>query len=345
MNNTPPTACKKKNFIISVIILIFNVILIMYYFKLVTWLGSETFSTRNPLPNTPTDVQPCHWMSLPPKIRYPRYRSNITSPRMFQCLKELNAKQDNKTILWLPAPTGSLLQPVALGGSHGFRSDLDLDIWLLTTLDLGIEEHCSTKFHWYGNHWFQRVQEINETTLPKRFQNRCECEFNGIKMYCQTNAYELLDKEFGKSWWFPISKGGKNMADSRKPNWADPSTGERKSQGFMKLGKENFEGLKIYDKNNDFQIDWDDMIWWLKSHPDIFNMDWFFHQMEETPCRLENGRIDLNHSMWWWRLLDDAFGHRWNKNVKIDLSDKYIPASYETDEIKCKNKLNEIAEL
>ena len=49
--------------------------------------------------------------------------------------------------------------------------------------------------------------------------------------------------------------------------------------------------------------------------------------------------------MWWWRLLDDAFEHRWNKNVKIDLRDKYIPASYETDEIKCKNKLNEIAEL
>ena len=135
------------------------------------------------------------------------------------------------------------------------------------------------------------------------------------------------------------------MGDVRKPNWGDPSTSERKSWRFMKFGKENFEGLKMYDKNNDFQIDWDDMVWWLKSHPDKFNMDWFFYQMEENPCRLENGRIDLNHSMWWWHLLDDAFGHRWDMNMNLDLSDKYIPASYETNQIKCKNKLIEIAEL
>ena len=344
MINTPPSTCNKKNFIISVVLLVFNVILILYYFKLVTWLESEIFSTRNPLPNTPIDVQPCHWMSLPLKIRYPRYRTNVTFPRMFQCIKELNAKQDNKTILWLPAAdTGSLLQPVALGGSHGFRTDSDLDIWLLTTLDLGIYEHCSTDV--IGKHFFQRVQEINETTLPKRFQNRCECEFNGIKMYCQTNAYELLEKEFGKSWWFPISKGGKSMADYYKPHWGDPSTWERKHRWFMEIGKENFEGLKMYDKNNDFQIDWDDMIWWLKSHTDQFNMDWFFYQMEENPCRLENGRIDLNHSMWWWHLLDDAFGHRWDMNMTFDLSHKYIAASYETNKIKCKSKLIEIAQL
>ena len=339
MKNIPLFTCKKKNFAISVVILISNVILILYYFKYETWLGSETFSTRIFLPNNPIDVPPCHWMSLPLKIRYPRYRTNITFPRMIQCLKELNVKQDKKKIRWLPAPnSGSLMQPVALGGSHGFANDYDLDIDLLTTLNLGAFEHCSMNGI-IGNHSVQRVREINESTIPKMFQNRCECEFNGIKMYCQKNAYELLDKEFGKSWWFPISKGGKNMNDFRKPKWGEPSMDERKSKRFMKLGKENFEGLKIYDRNNDFQIDWDEMIWWLKSHPDKFNMDWFFYQMEENPCRLENGRVDLNHSMWWWHLLDDAFGHRWDMNMNFDLSDKYIPASYETNQIKCKNKL------
>ena len=342
MKKTPPSTCNKKNFIISVVILLF--VCLSYYFKPETWLGPETFSTRHPLPNTPIEVQPCHWMSLPIKIRYPRFRTDITFPRIFQCIKELNALQDNKKILWLPNPvSGTLLQPVALGGSHGFKNDKDLDIRLLTTLELGPNEHCSTDV--IGYNFFQRVREINEDTLPKEFQNRCECEFNGIKMYCQTNAYELLDNEFGKSWWFPISKGGKNMADFCKPNWGDPLTYERKHRFFMKLGRENFEGLKMYDKDNDFQIDWDDMIWWLKSHPDKFNMDWFFYQLEKNPCRLENGRIDLNHSMWWWHLLDDAFGHRWDMNMSFDLSDRYIPASYETNQIKCKNKLIEIAEL
>ena len=102
------------------------------------------------------DVQPCPWMSLPLKIRYPRFRTDITFPRMFQCFKELNALQDNKKILWLPNPkSGSLLQPVALGGSHGFQNDNDLDIWLLTTLDLGAHEHCSTTA--VDNNFFQRV--------------------------------------------------------------------------------------------------------------------------------------------------------------------------------------------
>ena len=131
---TSPSICNETNFIIIAVILC-----VIYYFKTETWLGSETFSTRNPLPNTQIDVQPCHWMSLPLKIRYPRYRANITFPRMLECFKDLNAKQDNKKIMWLPAPvSGSLLQPVALGGSHGFKMDNDLDILLLTTLDLGV---------------------------------------------------------------------------------------------------------------------------------------------------------------------------------------------------------------
>ena len=244
MENTLPCICNQKNAIICLAILSLMYYSFMYVFKTETLLGIEILLTLNALSKFPIDVQPCYWMSLPLKVRYPRFRTDITFPRMFQCFKELNALQDNKKILWLPIPkSGSLLQPVALGGSHGFQNDNDLDIWLLTTLDLGAHEHCSTTA--VDNHFFQRVQEINETTLPKRFQNRCECEFNGIKMYCQTNAYELLDKEFGKSWWFPILKGGKNMGDVRKPHWGNPSTSERKSHRFMKLGKQNFEGLKM----------------------------------------------------------------------------------------------------
>ena len=112
---------------------------------------------------------------------------------MLKCFKELNEKQYAGSILWLPAPgSGSLLQPVALGGNHGFKSDNDLDIQLVTTLDLDIYEHCSNDA--IGNFGFTRVEQINRRTIPKHFQNRCECEFNGMQMICQANAYELLEQ-------------------------------------------------------------------------------------------------------------------------------------------------------
>ena len=131
MENTLPCICNQKNAIICLAILSLMYYSFMYVFKTETLLGIEILLTLNALSKVPIDVQPCYWMSLPLKVRYPRFRTDITFPRMFQCFKDLNAKQDNKKILWLPAAdTGSLLQPVALGGSHGFRTDSDLDIWL-----------------------------------------------------------------------------------------------------------------------------------------------------------------------------------------------------------------------
>ena len=184
------------------------------------------------------------------------------------------------------------------------------------------------------------MKEINYHTVPDEFKDICHCEFNGIQIYCRSNSYESLDTNFGQSWWFPVAKGGKNMADSYKLHWADPNSKERKLGWYMKQGKENLDGLKMYDANGDLEISMDEIIAWLNSVPNRFNMNWFLYQAEEDPCRLENGRIDINHSLWWWKLLDEAFDHAWRPNLKANFINKYIPAVYESDKEKCRDALN-----
>eukprot|EP00493_Phyllostaurus_siculus_P009958 UN10095 len=122
----------------------------------------------------------------------------------------------------------------------------------------------------------------------------------------------------GRSWWFPISKGGKNLEPDHISAWGDPKSGERTSGYFMPLGKINLDGLKMYDTDEDFEISMNEMIAWLESVPDRFNMDWFYHTMDESPCRLENGRIHLNHSLWWF----NYWTKHLNTNRKTNLANR-----------------------
>jgi len=124
----------------------------------------------------------CPWMTVPRESRYPRVKSNVTFSRFTDCLKELIDMQTGGDIEWIPA-AGTLLQAAALGGSHGQRNDDDLDLLLITTLNRTAEEHCTNNA--IGNHFFHRVESINEATLNSLngpngqyvFANRCICGF------------------------------------------------------------------------------------------------------------------------------------------------------------------------
>ena len=107
------------------------------------------------------------------------------------------------------------------------------------------------------------------------------------------------------------------------------------------LGKDNLEALQTYDTNHDNAITMDEVIRFCRSVPKRFNMKWFDYQAKIKPCLLENGRIHLNHSLWWFDYLDKAFDHKWTAGIKINVQDKYVKAKYESDVEVCKRKIND----
>ena len=286
-----------------------------------SFVSSTSGYTAGSTPPKESEVPLCPWMTVPLEVRYPRVKSNITFRRATDCMKELNEQQANGTILWIPA-SGSLLQSTALGGSHGQSNDDDLDILLLTTLNKTAEQHCTNNA--IGNFFFSFVQSSSSGSINKSsiaashpaFANRCVCEFNDMRLFCRKDAYDALNRYIGPEWWFPISGGGKVTHEQALPKWGDPNHYLRRR--WMNNGKGNLLALRSYDTDGDMQISLPEVINRLHvaTSNRQFNMQWFNRQVRVDPCSIVNSWIHLNHSLWWFNALDEAFGGNWSVSSK-----------------------------
>ena len=102
---------------------------------------------------------PCPWMRVPESVRYPRRKSSKTLPRAMICMKDLVEKQNKGEILWFPID-GTLLQTVGMGGSHGFVDDDDVDIMLVSTLNLSADDYCSNDALGLDKQHFWKVKNV-----------------------------------------------------------------------------------------------------------------------------------------------------------------------------------------
>jgi hypothetical protein len=135
----------------------------------------------------------------------------------------------------------------------------------------------------------------------------------------------------------PITEGGKRMEEKVLKMWADPESAFRVSPWFMERGRENLDALQSYDKDGDSHIgmtDFSDHL--LEADIDKrFNMGWLRYQAKTAPCRIVNAQIHLNHSLWWFKLVDAALNGDWKENVNTDARDKYLPVPLEHSSERC----------
>ena len=288
-------------------------------------------ASRSPTQSFWDGMPVCPWMKLPRNIRYPRFAAQIAPEAnevVRDCIQRLNKRQDDGEILWAPEPaTGSLLQPVALGGWHGATHDLDWDYSVLLRRDLPTEDLCRAAQvpDYIIGIWDLTVLAHQ---LRPQFAHRCRCEYQELPVPCPTNAYALLDREFAPSWWVPIRKGGKNINTAKLPQWGDHNGPERKSSWFMSMGKDSLEVLRDMDRSNDGNVDMSEVERYL-SGQESFNMEWYKYSKRRSPCRLVNGQVHLNHTLWWFTLIDRALDHEWVANKPADLRKVYVPPRFE----------------
>lgn len=296
---------------------------------------TELAARSTSLQTSELEVPPCHWFARPAHSMYPRVKRGweATAANTTKCLLELLQLQQDKQIKWLPH-AGTLLQTVAFGGSHGAASDWDIDVRMLskTHLNRTFLEHCSQP-HMLGNYGYSVLQDFNWSTLPDAFRKICRCSFESLIIQCPIDAYEILDVRFGRSWWIPLFSG-KSMGDEHKLCWADPRSNCRQSYWIFH-GENNLRELSQFDENKNSMIEPLEVMSWLRKYTNShFNANWYRYELKEEPCRIINGWIDLNHSYWWFQTLDLAFNHTW-KVSKIDATDLFVAATYETDQAVC----------
>ena len=167
------------------------------------------------------------------------------------------------------------------------------------------------------------------------FPKRCRCQYQETPIPCPQNADTLLDQEFAPSWWVPFPVGGENINTDVLHRWGDPTSGERRSGFFMGKGGYHLEVLQRMDQTKDGEIDAADLKAYVAAQP-RFNMPWYREQEGSDPCRLVNGGVHLNHTLWWFAAVDREINHEWVAGKAADLRQSYHGRRFEHDAALCR---------